>query len=74
MVSPNIQSLGIDQLSTEVRLRLMEEIWDSLSAEPLGEIPESHREELERRLAQRTANPQATAPWDEVQARLRGRK
>jgi putative addiction module component (TIGR02574 family) len=73
-MSPTIQNLGIDQLSADDRLRLMGEIWDSLSDEPLGEIPANHREELERRLAARKENPQASAPWEEVRARLRGRK
>lgn len=73
-MSPTIQNLGIDQLSAEDRLRLLGEIWDSLSNEPLGDIPESHRAELERRLAARKANPQASAPWEEVRARLRDRK
>lgn len=70
-MTPSIQTLGIDQLSPEVRLHLIGEIWDSLSDESLGDIPESHREELDRRLAARESNPEATAPWEEVRARLR---
>jgi putative addiction module component (TIGR02574 family) len=68
---PIIQALGIDQLSPEVRLHLIAEIWDSLSDESLGEIPENHRDEIDRRLAARAQNPQAVAPWEEVRERLR---
>jgi putative addiction module component (TIGR02574 family) len=55
------------------RLRLAEEIWDSLTDDQLGEIPESHQRELDRRLEARLADPSAT-PWAEVRARLRGGK
>jgi putative addiction module component (TIGR02574 family) len=71
MMSPTIQALGIDQLSPEARLQLIGDIWDSLSDESLGEIPDSHREELDRRLGARERNPDAVAPWDEVKARVR---
>jgi len=69
-MSPTIHDLGIDRMSVEDRLRLIEEIWDSLSC--AGDIPESHRQELDRRLAAADADPSAGAPWDEVRARLRG--
>ena len=66
-MTPTLQSLGIDRLSAADRLRLIEEIWDSLSELP---IPESHREELDRRLADCEANPAAGSPWEEVKSRL----
>lgn len=71
---PKIHELGIDQMTPEERLRLIEEIWDSLSPTEQQEIPESHREELDRRLAAADADPSAGAPWDEVKARLQGGK
>ncbi len=39
-------------------------------------MPESHRAELERRLADSIARPEAVTPWETVKARLlaRGRK
>ena len=70
---PTIRDLGIDRLSADHRLRLISEIWDSLSSEDTP-IPESHREELDRRLAAADANPGAGRPWEEVRARLRGEK
>jgi putative addiction module component (TIGR02574 family) len=72
-MAPTLQDLGIDQLSAEQKLRLLGEIWDSLSQEETP-IPESHREELDRRLAAADADPAAGRPWEEVRARLRSAK
>jgi putative addiction module component (TIGR02574 family) len=69
---PTMHDLGIDMLSDEQRLRLIGEIWDSLSIANTP-IPESHREELDRRLAAADADPTAGRPWEEVRARLRGK-
>jgi putative addiction module component (TIGR02574 family) len=52
------------------RLRLVEDIWDSLTASPADvPVPDWHREELDRRLADPTE--QATISLDELNARLR---
>jgi putative addiction module component (TIGR02574 family) len=56
-VNPTITSLGIDQLSVDERLRLIGDIWDTLTPLTNVEIPESHRNELDRRLAEADANP-----------------
>jgi putative addiction module component (TIGR02574 family) len=58
------------RLPPDERLRLVEDIWDSL-AQTSGQlpVPDWHREELDRRLADRTE--QATVAWTEVRARLR---
>jgi putative addiction module component (TIGR02574 family) len=71
-MSLTIQELGIDQMTVEDRLRLIGEIWDSLGNHVPVEIPESHREELDRRLAAADADPAAGSPWEEVRSRLRG--
>lgn len=70
-MSPSAKSLGIDQLSVEDRLRLVEEIWDSI-AESVDsmEIPQSYREELDRRLAAMEDDPTAGSTWEEVKTRL----
>ena len=55
------------------RLRLVEEIWDSLGASSESiPVPDWHRAELDRRLR----NPDETADlsWDDVKARLRDPK
>ena len=71
-MTPTVQDLGIDRMSAEDRLRLIGDIWDSLFPVAQLEIPESHREELDRRIAAADADPPAGSPWDEVRARLRG--
>ena len=73
-MSPTLQDLGIDRLSREDRLRLLGEIWDTLTPVTQGDIPASHRDELDRRLADADADPTAGRPWEEVRARLRGEK
>jgi putative addiction module component (TIGR02574 family) len=58
------------RLPPDERLRLVEDIWDSL-AQTSGElpVPDWHREELDRRLADRTE--QATIAWADVRSRFR---
>ncbi len=73
-MSSTLKDLGIDRLSSEERLILIGEIWESLTPIDQLEIPASHREELDRRLAAADADPAAGAPWDEVRLRLRGEK
>ena len=52
------------------RLRLVEDIWDSLTASAADvPVPDWHREKLDRRLADPTE--QATISADELKARLR---
>jgi putative addiction module component (TIGR02574 family) len=62
-MSPALQKLRIDGLSNEERLKLIAEIWESLSPIDQLEIPESHREELDRQLAAADTDP---APWHAV--------
>ena len=61
-------------LSVKERLRLVEEIWDSIAASP-DEIPltMAQRKELDRRKREHRLNPSATKPWAEVKARLEKR-
>lgn len=74
-MASNLESLGIDKLSIAERLLLVEEIWDSIAARPETlPIPDSHKEELARRLAAYEANPRAGAPWEEVKARILKKK
>lgn len=73
-MSRTLHDLGIDQLSIEARLALAQEIWDSvaqeLEHEPLTPV---QREELDRRLADSIARPDAVVPWEEVKARALAR-
>ena len=69
-MAPTLQDLGIDRLDAEHRLQLIGEIWDSLSTDTTP-IPESHRQELDRRLDAADSGLAVSRPWDEVRARLR---
>ena len=75
---PTIFDLGIDQWSVDARLRLMDEIRDSLPPGVVDETGEELSEELkallEERLADAAANPDAARPWREVMAELKARR
>jgi putative addiction module component (TIGR02574 family) len=72
-MSPTLRALGIDRLSVAERILLVEEIWDSIAAEP-EQVPltEAQKQDLQRRLAAYQADPKAGSSWEEVKARLRG--
>jgi putative addiction module component (TIGR02574 family) len=59
------------KLSVAERIDLAEAIWDTV-AEDAEAIPltAEHRTELDRRLADQEAAPEARSPWEEVRARL----
>ncbi len=65
-----LEQFGIDRLSPEQRLELIELIWDSLPEDAPFTPPEWHLRELERRVAAAEADPGAGTPWPEVLARL----
>src|SRR5262249_59328340 len=71
---PTIQELGLDRLSPEDRLALAEAIWESVAREAEAAPPsEAQRAELERRLADSIARPDAVTPWEVIKARALGR-
>ena len=59
------------ELPIEERIRLVELIWDSIAAVPEA-IPVSDelKAELNLRLAEFEADPQAGFPWEEVRKRI----
>lgn len=67
----------VQSLSVVERIELVEAIWDgipsdaSLDALPLSE---EHRLELDRRLEDLEANPDAESPWSDARARLERRE
>ena len=73
-MSPTLETLGIDRLSQQDRLSLAEAIWESVARE-VEEAPltEGQRRELERRLADSIARPEAVTPWEVVKARALAR-
>ena len=64
-----MKDLGIDKLSVDERIALVQEIWDSV-ADAVEQAPptEAQRAELERRLAAYRANPDAVIPWEQIKA------
>jgi putative addiction module component (TIGR02574 family) len=70
----NMADYGLDQLSVEDRLILVQQLWDSI-AEEVNRLPLSpaQRQEVDRRLAAHRANPQAAIPWEQVEAEARAR-
>jgi putative addiction module component (TIGR02574 family) len=64
-MSGAMKKLGIDQLSTEQRLSLIEEIWESLDEDSVP-LSDAHRTELENRIADHEANPHDVVSMDEV--------
>jgi putative addiction module component (TIGR02574 family) len=73
-MSPTLQELGIDRLSAEDRLSLAEAILESIAREAeQAPLPEGQRKELERRLADSIARPEAVTPWEEIKARALAR-
>ncbi|QDU23323.1 addiction module protein [Urbifossiella limnaea] len=73
-MSPSIYDLGIDKLSVPDRLRLIGEIWDTL--EPPAAVAETDelRDLIDARLDAADANPGVGSTWDEVKARIQGRR
>jgi putative addiction module component (TIGR02574 family) len=64
-----MKDLGIDRLSTEERLALVQEIWDSIAGDvERAPLTEAQKQEIDRRLAAHRANPQAAIPWEQVEA------
>jgi putative addiction module component (TIGR02574 family) len=58
------------RLPADQRLKLVEDIWDSLAASPTDvPVPQWHMDELDRRLA--NPDERATLTWEQVQARLK---
>lgn len=73
-MSPSIYDLGIDKLSVADRLRLIDEIYDTLEPANPGDLPDDLRALIDARLDEADANPGAGSSWEEVRARIRGRR
>ncbi len=73
-MAPSIQELGLDQLAVEDRLAVAEALWESVAREIECEpVPPVQRTELERRLADSIARPEAVTPWEVIKARALAR-
>ncbi len=67
----NISIADILKLPVQERIRLVELIWDSVAAVPEAlEISPELKTELEARLAEFEANPEAGYSWEQVKSCL----
>jgi len=69
-MSSLLNALGIDRMSVDDRLKLVQEIWDSLDSEA-DRLPltEAQARELDRRISILDADSEAVTPWEMVEAR-----
>jgi putative addiction module component (TIGR02574 family) len=73
-MAASLHELGLDRLSIEERITLAQELWDSVAREvEQAPLTEAQRQELERRLADSVARPNAVTPWEEIKARALAR-
>ena len=72
-MSATLQSLGIDKLTREERIALVDEIWESIGSEPKPALSEAKRQELIRRVEEDDAFPNDGVPWETVLANTRAR-
>jgi putative addiction module component (TIGR02574 family) len=66
-------NVDIKSLTTEQRLALLEEIWDSLSPEEVP-LTDAQRAELDRRLDDLERDRDLGIPWEEVLRQIRERR
>ena len=65
-----VASLGIDRLARDEKLLLVQEIWNTIAAEPQPPLLTVDQcRELERRIAEDDLTPEDVIPWDEVKAK-----
>ena len=68
----NISIAAILELPVQERIRLVELIWDSVAAVPEAvKVSPALKAELEVRLAEFEANPEAGYSWDQVKSCLK---
>jgi putative addiction module component (TIGR02574 family) len=67
-------AVNIDNLNPEERLRMIEELWNSLSEQP-ERVPltDAQRQELDRRLDDLECSGPVGIPWEEVLEQIRSR-
>ena len=77
MGTPVVDLEALRRLPVEARLQLVEDLWDSIAQEAPDEAFPMTPEliaELDRRLAEADANPDAGIPWEQVRANILRRK
>ena len=70
-MSVSLKSLGIDRLTIDERLQLVGDIWDDIASTIQSrDIPQSHKDELDRREAAFEVDPAPGSSWEDVKVRL----
>lgn len=65
----------IENLSTSEKILLVEDIWDRISSDEISvPVPQSHKQELDRRLKRYEAYPGDLLSLEELQERIQRRK
>ena len=65
----------IDSLSTSEKILLVEDLWDRIAVgESRVPVPQSHKEELDRRLGHYKSHPGSLLSLDELQERIERKK
>lgn len=68
-------AIDIATLSPEERLKLLEQLWDSLSSTPNAvPLTKPQQQELDRRLDELDREGPSGIPWEEVQRRISSRR
>ncbi len=74
-MDPLSQPVDIGQLSLAERVLLVQQIWDSIAAEQASlPVTRAQQEELDRRVEAYRQSPTEGASWEDVKARLQGKK
>jgi len=74
-MAATMKELGIDHLSVEDRLALVQEIWDSIAVSPdFPALTEEQKRLLDRRLADLDANPGNVLTWAEIKRSVQGKR
>jgi putative addiction module component (TIGR02574 family) len=58
------------KLSKAERIKLAQDLWDTIKPEDLPPLSADQINELERHLAEHHRDPSTAIPWEEVKARL----
>jgi putative addiction module component (TIGR02574 family) len=69
-MAASMKSLGIDQWSPTERLRLMDEIWESLQEVPTDILTPAQLEELQRCIEEDDNDPNGGTEWTVVMQEL----
>ena len=66
---------SFNQMTTAERILYVQELWDRIAAEADAvSLSEAQRVELQRRLADHEAHPEASIPWDTAREQVRRRR